>query len=141
MSKICNDATLILRRMSCLQQRDWPDFAAQENKEALEKAATDTFRFTKNILEATKQGNDTKLTKILCQGTTSICQHVTTRNGKDLVYELNLSGASDAFLELATNIEMLLMELLPQHDEALSAPGQDEGLPSMMGNMKLGPPL
>jgi len=58
MSEICNDATRILRVMSCLQQSHWPDFAAQENKEALEKAATDTFRFTKNIIEATKQGND-----------------------------------------------------------------------------------
>jgi hypothetical protein len=30
------------------------------------------------------------------------------------------------------------MELLLEHDEALSAPGQDEGLSSMMGKMKLG---
>jgi hypothetical protein len=42
----------------------------------------------------------------------SILQHVTARNSKFSDYDLNLSGAGDAFLELAPNMKTLLLEIL-----------------------------
>ena len=53
----------------------------------------------------------------------------------------SLSGAGDAFLELATNIETLLSDLLLRKEEALNALGQEDVLSNMMGKMNLVPQL
>ncbi|KAF2677932.1 hypothetical protein K458DRAFT_446679 [Lentithecium fluviatile CBS 122367] len=141
LSGICNDTTLILHQMSRLQHRGWPDSVTRKNEAILKEAATDTLQFTENLLRAVKQGNDTRLAKIIRRGAKSILQRVTVRSGKLSEYELDLSGAGDAFLELAMNIETLLSDLLLGKEEALSALGQEEVLSSMMGKMNLAPQL
>lgn len=137
LGEICNDATLILRQMSRLQDRNWPDSVAWKNKAALKEATSDTVQFAETMLKATTQGNDTELTKIIRRGATSILEHVTDGSAKQPGYELDLSGAGDAFVELATKIEALLLDLLLTKEEALNALGQEEALSRMMGQMSL----
>jgi hypothetical protein len=127
--------------MSRLRNRGWPDSVAWRNEAALKEAATDTLQFAKNLLNAAKQGNDTQLAKIIWRGTRTILERVTVGSGKRLEHELDLSGAGDAFLELATNIETLLSGLLPWKEEALNTLGQEEVLSSMMDKMNLVPQL
>jgi hypothetical protein len=127
--------------MSRLRRRGWPDSVAWRNEAALTEAATDTLQFAENLLKAAKQANDTQLAKIIWRGARSILERVTVGSGKQPEHELDLSGAGDAFLELATNIETLLSDLLLGKDVALDALGQEEILSSMMGKMNLAPQL
>ena len=127
--------------MSRLQHRGWPDFVAWRNEAALKQAAIDTLQLAENLLKAAKQGNDTQLAKIIRQGARSSLKRVTVGSGNRPEYELDLSGAGDAFLELATNIETLLSDLLLGKEVTLNALGQEEALWSMMGKMNLAPQL
>jgi hypothetical protein len=141
LSEICNDATLILRQMSRLQHIGWPGSVAWRNDAALNKAATDTIQFAQNTLKAAKPSNNTQIVKIVLQGANSIRECVAVKNGERPEYELDLRGACDAFLNLATNIEMLLSDLLQQKETVLNALGQEDELSSMLGKMNLAPQL
>ena len=137
LSEICNNATLILSQMSRLQHRGWPDSVAWKNEAALKEAASDTIQFVETLFKAAKKGNDTELAKIVRKGAGSILDHVAGGSEKQPGYELDLSGAGDGFLELATEIETLLLDLLLKKEEALNALGQEEVLSGMMGQMNL----
>lgn len=137
LSEICNDVTLILSQMSRLQHRGWPDSVAWKNEAALKKAASDTVQFSESLLKAVKQDNGTELAKTIRRGAKSILEHVTGGSAKQPEYEIDLSGAGDAFLTLATEIETLLWDLLLKKEKALNALGQEEVLSSMMGQMNL----
>jgi len=104
-----------------LVHRGWPDSVAWKNEAALKEAADDTLRFAENLLKAATQGNDAQLAKIILRGASSILEHVTVESGKPPVYKFDLRGAGDAFLELATDIETLLSDLLFEDDEFMSS--------------------
>jgi len=139
LSEICNDTTLILHQMSRLRYRGWPDSVAWKNNAALMKTATDTLQFAENLRKAAKQGSD--LAKIIRRGARSILEHVTVESDNRPEYEIDLSGAGEAFLELATNIETLLSDLLLEKKKKLNALGQEEVLSSLMGKVSLAPQL
>ncbi|KAF7549120.1 hypothetical protein G7Z17_g6607 [Cylindrodendrum hubeiense] len=139
LSKVCNDSSLILRQMSRLQHRDWPDFAVKRNEAALKEAAVCTLDFAENLVKAAKHGNDMQLARIIKKRTSSLLKHITVEGGRQPRHELDLSGASDEFLKLATNIETLLLDLLLEKEEALNSLGQEEVLSNLMGKMNLAP--
>ncbi|KAH7123592.1 hypothetical protein B0J11DRAFT_487829 [Dendryphion nanum] len=139
LSEKCNNATLILRQMSRLQDTGWPDSVAWRNEKALEKAASETLGFVKDLLRVAKRSNSTQLAEIIQRGANSIRERVTPRSGKHLVYELDLSGAGDDFLDLATDIETLLSDLLPETETPANVAEQEEGLSDMMSRMNLMP--
>jgi hypothetical protein len=103
------------------------------------KTATDTLQFAENLRKAAKQGSD--LAKIIRRGARSILEHVTVESDNRPEYEIDLSGAGEAFLELATNIETLLSDLLLEKKKKLNALGQEEVLSSLMGKVSLAPQL
>ena len=119
--------------MSCLQKRGWPDSIAWKNEAALKGAATNTLQFAKNLLKAAEQSYNSRLAKIIWPAARSICERVTVGSGTQPEHKLDLSGASEAFLELATDIESLLSDLLLESEEDLS------GMMDMMGRVNLGP--
>jgi hypothetical protein len=123
--------------MSRVLHRGWPESVAWKNDAALEEAGTDTLQCAKNLRRAGKLGNNTQLTKIIRQGAMSILKCVTVASDKWPKHELDLSGAGDAFLDLAMNIETLLSNLLSEKEEALNALGQEEMLSRMMAKVNL----
>lgn len=137
LSEICNDATLILRQMFRLQHKGWPDSVAWKNKAALEEAASDTFRFAKDLLKATGPGKHTPFAEIVQEGASFLLGSVMSRRGRRLEYELDFNKACDAFLKMATNVETLLMGLLLEEEKALYALGQEDLLSSKMERMAL----
>ncbi|KAJ4986358.1 hypothetical protein SVAN01_08175 [Stagonosporopsis vannaccii] len=130
LSEICNDASLVLRRMDSLCKQGWPDSVAWKNEIALEKSANDTYKAMWSLLNAAKYANRQRLLSIIRKGAQSIFDCTT-------VDELDLEGASSAFLKLATDIEALLSDLWPEKEEALGPSEQEEMLSSRMGNMTL----
>ncbi|KAK1984905.1 hypothetical protein LZ30DRAFT_710210 [Colletotrichum cereale] len=146
LSEKCNDASLILRQMHRLQKRGWPESVAWKNEAALKQAAADTYRFTIDTYQFVKRPetkasrplNETPLAKTLRQNLELIFQRVTVvRRDKD--YDLNLGGAANDFLELAVNIETLLLNLLSEKEGALDAQGQEDVLSGMLSGMTITP--
>lgn len=137
LSEICNDATLILRQMFRLQCIGWPESVAWKNKTALKKAASDTVWFIENLRTAAKPSKDTRFAEIIRQGASFLFESVMSGSGRRPEYELDLNKAGDAFLNIATNIETLLMDLLLERNKALYALGEEEILSSKMGMMTL----
>lgn len=129
LSEICNNASLILRRMTHIFKRGWPDFVAEINELALETGAIDTYRVTRSLLRAAKHANGQRLSRVIQQGAESILDSLT-------VDELDLELASSAFLGLATNIEALLSDLWLEKSETHISE-QEEALLSRMGNLTL----
>ncbi|KAK1972510.1 hypothetical protein LY78DRAFT_650505 [Colletotrichum sublineola] len=140
LSEKCNDASLLLRQMLRLQERGWPDSVAWKNEAALEKAAADTYRFTvdtyqfvkKPTTKAPKPPNETPLAGTLRKNLDLIFQHVTELQPRK-EYDLDLHGAANRFLELAVDIETLLLNLLLEKEAALDA------LSGMLSGMTLTP--
>lgn len=131
LSEICNDATLILREMIRLQHKGW------KNKAALKKAASDTFRFANDLLIATEPGKCMQFAEIIREGASFLLESVTSGSGRRLEYELDFNKAWVVFLEMATNIETLLMDLLLEEEKALHDLGQQESLSENMKRMTL----
>jgi hypothetical protein len=117
-----------------LQDEGWPDSVAWKNVAALDDVAINTQRSMSDLLRAVEQGNGMQLADIVRQGAKSILQCVSPRSN-----EINLSKASDNFLELAMNIETLLSDLLLEEEETPDGLGPEEVLSSMLGNMNLAP--
>ncbi len=121
-----------------LQQRGWPDCVARINEAALEQAVIDTLQCAESLLKVVKQCKDTQLAEIIRRGAKSL-ERVTVGGGNHPEYELDLIGAGDTFLELATDIETLLSDLLPGKEVALNVLRQEEALSNMMNKMNLAP--
>ncbi|KAJ5496428.1 hypothetical protein N7463_008415 [Penicillium fimorum] len=136
LSELCNDVTLILRQMSHLQSKGWSSYIASNNA-ALKKAASDTFKFTEDLLKATEPSKNAQFAEIIQKGARFLRECVPTRNGRLIEYQLDFSKSSDAFLNIATNIETLLMDLLLEEEKHLHSLGQEETLSSQMGRMTL----
>lgn len=136
-SKVCNDAALILHQMSRLQCRGWPDFVARKNVTALKKATSDTLQLIKNLRRATDNSRDSQFAEIIRRGAGSIQRSLNIGGGKRPEYVLDLDKASGAFLTTATAIETLLMELLLEKEEALYDLWREDLLSSKMGTMTL----
>ncbi|KAJ5815545.1 hypothetical protein N7474_007322 [Penicillium riverlandense] len=137
LSESCNDATLILRQMFRLQRKGWHERVAWKNKAALNEAASGTIRFTENLRKASKPGKVSQFAEIIRQGAGILHESVMIGRGGRSEYELDLKGAGDSFLTIATNIETLLMDLLLEEEKALCALGQEEILSSEMRRMTL----
>ncbi|KAM5528578.1 hypothetical protein FOXYSP1_19059 [Fusarium oxysporum f. sp. phaseoli] len=138
LSTKCNDTSLILRQMSRLQRRGWPDSVAWKNEAAIRDAAVSTLQFTENIRRTPARTNDARLVKSIRHCAKSCQEHVViSGSGRRPEYELDLCKTRDAFLQLATEIEALLLDFLLRKDK--KALRQEEVLSSMMGKMNLLP--
>lgn len=126
--------------MSRLEDRGWPDSVDWLNRLALEKAATNTNRFTnyfRHFRGASTADKNTQLAKIIQDGETSLRKSITRRHGERSEYKLDLNKAADAFLGIATDIEALLMDLLVDKNKELDTVREEEILSSKMGLMAL----
>jgi hypothetical protein len=118
LSEICNDASLILREMFRLKLKSWPKFAVLKNETALKEAASDTVRVAKDLLKAAEPGKDTQFGRIIQEGARFLLKSVTIGRGRRLEYELDFNKAWNAFLNIATDIETLLTDLLLEEEKA-----------------------
>ncbi|KAK2049564.1 hypothetical protein LZ31DRAFT_513884 [Colletotrichum somersetense] len=149
-SEKCNDANLILRQMLRLKERGWLEsevWKERKNKAALEQAAADTSQFTigtYNFVKrpatkaATPPPQETPLATTLRQSLDSISECVTVGQPRKKI-ELDLHGAANGFLQLAVNIETLLLDLLCKKEAALQPQGQEDLLSEQLGGLTLGP--
>ncbi|OGE54745.1 hypothetical protein PENARI_c005G09013 [Penicillium arizonense] len=142
LSEIFNDVTLILRQMSRLRLRSkgWPKYVASINKAALKQAAIDTRRFTVD-LKATEPSKNAQFAEIIQKGASVLSEIIMRRDGWPLEDRLDFNETSEAFLNIATNIETLLMDLLLEEERDLHALGQEQTLSIKMGRMTLAPVL
>jgi hypothetical protein len=132
LSEKCNDMSLLLRQMWCLQQIGWPKLFAGENEAAMKDAVDSTAVFSNIIIGVKANTNDVQLVKFI-RHCARACQEHTARS----IDKIDLVKIGDAFLGLATEIETLLLDsYLRKKEKALIL---DEGLSDMMGKMKLGP--
>jgi hypothetical protein len=140
LSEICNDVTLILRQMSRLRLRSkgWPKYVASMNKAALKQAARDTRRFTED-LKATGPSKNTQFAEIIQKGASVLSEIIMRGDGRRPEDRLDFNETSEAFLNIATNIETLLMDLLLEEEKDLHALEQEETLSIKMGRMALAP--
>jgi hypothetical protein len=79
--------------------------------------------------------------QIFQKGASFLRESVTIWSGRRRKNQLELNSASDAFLNITTNIETLLMELLLEEENNLNALGQEDTLSRGMERMKLEPVL
>lgn len=119
-----------------LQRKGWPQSVASKNETALKQAASATVQFIESLRSADKPGKDTQFMKIIRQGTKLLFESVMSGSGSRPEYELDLNKAGDAFLNIATDIETLLMDLLLEEEKTLYVSGQGE-ISSMMERMAL----
>jgi hypothetical protein len=138
LSELCNDANLILRQMSRLQTKGW--LKPMENA-ALKQAAIDTLTFTDELQKVAKNSRNAQFVQIFQKGASFLRESTKKWSGRRLKNQLELNSASDAFLNIATNIETLLMELLLEEENNLNALGQEDTLSRGMERMKLEPVL
>ncbi|OHW89421.1 hypothetical protein CSPAE12_11972 [Colletotrichum incanum] len=145
LSEKCNDASLILRQMLRLKDRGWPKSVAWKNEAALKVAATDTYRFAidtyhfvKRPLKGAESPNDKPLVKTLRQNLDLILKRVTVVRPRR-EYDLDVSGTAAAFLELAVDIETLLLNLVLEKEAVLYAQGEEDLLSGMLSGMTLAP--
>ncbi|GJC77457.1 hypothetical protein ColLi_00295 [Colletotrichum liriopes] len=145
LSEKCNDASLILRQIHRLKERGWPKFVAEQNEAALREAAAttyrfaiDTYHFVKRPTKAAESPNDKPLVKTLRQNLDLIFKRVTVVQPRR-EYDLDVGGAAAAFLELAVDIETLLLNLMLEKEAALYAQGEEDLLSGMLRGMTLAP--
>jgi hypothetical protein len=110
------------------------------NKTALKQAAIDTRRFTED-LKATEPSKNTQFAEIIQKGASVLSDIRMRRNSEPLGDRLDFNETSEAFLNIATDIETLLMDLLLEEEKEVHALGQEETLPIKMGRMTLAPML
>ncbi|GKT43463.1 uncharacterized protein ColSpa_03644 [Colletotrichum spaethianum] len=125
LSEKCNNASLILRQMLRLKERGWPESVAWKNEAALKEAAQDTYRFAidtyrlvKAPTKSAKPLSDPPLAKALRQNLDHIVDCVTVVQPRKEC-DLDVGGAATALLELAVDIETLLLDLLDRREIAL----------------------
>ncbi|GKT55869.1 hypothetical protein ColTof4_11716 [Colletotrichum tofieldiae] len=145
LSEKCNDASLILRQIHRLKERGWPKFVAEQNEAALREAAAttyrfviDTYHFVKRPTKAAELSNDKPLVKTLRQNLDLIFKRITVVQPRR-EYDLDVGGAAAAFLELAVDIETLLLNLMLEKEAALYAQGEEDLLSGMLRGMTLAP--
>ena len=118
--------------MGQLEDGRWPNWAVEENETALEGAATVTLLIMDSLIKVIGQENETRFVPIIEKGAKSILRCVIVRNK-----QLNMREAGNAFLDLAINIEKLLLDLLLEKEKASRALEQEDILLNMMGRMNL----
>ncbi|GJC91481.1 hypothetical protein ColKHC_00307 [Colletotrichum higginsianum] len=114
-----------------------------KNEEALKTATADTYRFaveTKRFLpkptQAAQDFDDVNpLEEIFRKNLDRISECITAVRPR--VYALDLGGAANAFLQLAVDIETMLLELLEQQEEDLIIEGLLQALTSKIDKMSL----
>jgi hypothetical protein len=121
-----------------LQHQGWTNSVAWINEAALEKAASGTLIFTKELFKSTEPSKDTRFAKIIQKGASYLLKSITSVGDRRLQYELDLEQACFTFLRIATDIESLLMDLLLEEEKVLYELGQEEVLSLEMERMKLG---
>ncbi|OBR16274.1 hypothetical protein CH63R_01454 [Colletotrichum higginsianum IMI 349063] len=140
----CNDASLALRQMLRLKNIGWEGSSMTwKNEEALKTATADTYRFaveTKRFLpkptQAAQDFDDVNpLEEIFRKNLDRISECITAVRPR--VYALDLGGAANAFLQLAVDIETMLLELLEQQEEDLIIEGLLQALTSKIDKMSL----
>ncbi|KAK2025649.1 hypothetical protein LX32DRAFT_623988 [Colletotrichum zoysiae] len=148
LSEKCNNANLILRQILRLKELVWQKSEAwkeRKNKAALEQAAADTLHFTIRTNDfvkrpATKASTpppqETPLAATLRQRLDSISKCVTMGQPRKK-FELDLHGAANGFLQLAVDIETLLLDLLCKKEAALHPQGQEDLLSEQLSGLTL----
>ncbi|KAJ6035401.1 hypothetical protein N7499_002553 [Penicillium canescens] len=126
--------------MSRLRSKRWPKYVASMNNAALRQAASDTRRFS-NDLKAAEPSKNAQFAEIIQKGARVLSEIVKRGDGRRLEDKLDFNETSGAFLNIATNIETLLMDLLLEAEKDLHALGQEDTLSSKMGRMTLVPVL
>jgi hypothetical protein len=123
--------------MSRLQSKGRPNYIASRDNAALKRAASDTLRLTDDLLKATDRSKSAHFADIIQKGGSFLLESLSRWSDRRLEYKLDFNKASDAFLNIATNTETLLMDLLLEEEKDLHALGQEEILSSEMGRMTL----
>ncbi|KAL0929716.1 uncharacterized protein CTRU02_215358 [Colletotrichum truncatum] len=141
LSEKCNDASLILGQMHRLKKRGWPDSVAWKNEAALREAGAETDLFVAKTTQAVGAASKNKpLVKILRQNLKNISDLVTTVSTRPRKqFDLNVGDAVAAFLQLAVDVETLLLDLLQKKEDALNSQGQEDILSKQFSKMGLAP--
>jgi hypothetical protein len=119
LSEICNNASLILRRIKSLCEDGWPEWFDKLKTDALQKICEDTGLTMREMLGAAACQRALRISSIMRKGARLVldCVTVDRISGMDT---LDLESASSAFLELATDIETLLSVLLFEKERLIS---------------------
>lgn len=136
LSEHCNDASLLLREMARLQQKDWSESRARDVELSLQDAAGDTADFVKQLRKVVKTAGASQFASIIRRFVDSIpnCIAVKVRNG-DVFPGIELMQGCVAFLDLATEIESLLLKLYEEMTRQNMAVADE--LSSRLENMTL----
>lgn len=118
LSEICNNASLILRRMKSLCEEGWPKWFDKLNTDVLQRNRVNTDLNMRAMLRAADHRTALQISSIMTKGATLIleCIVIDRISGME---ELDLERASSAFLELAVDIENLLSDLLFEREDLL----------------------
>ncbi|KAJ0166319.1 hypothetical protein CTA2_7776 [Colletotrichum tanaceti] len=144
----CNDASLALRQMLRLKNRGWHDSIIAwkpKNEAALKKAAVDTYHFAAgtrrslpNTTPAARDFDDVNpLEEIFQTNLDRISGCITEKQPQELCYALDLGGAANAFLQLAVDLETMLLGLLEQQEVDTIIEGLLQEMTSKIDNMSL----
>jgi hypothetical protein len=134
LSTVCNEASLILRQMSVLSNRGWPERFDEWNKTALRTTMDNTSRF---LVDVPGQACHPRLSLILRRFVFSLRQHVADTGAGDFPLAVHLENTRGCFLSTAQDLETLLGELL---ESELAAPhsGTDvDSLSELLGTLEI----
>ncbi|KAK1590127.1 uncharacterized protein LY79DRAFT_555172 [Colletotrichum navitas] len=146
LSEKCNDASLMLRQMHRLQERGWPESVAWKNEAALEQVAADTYQFATDTYhfvktpasKAARLPIETPLARALRENLDLIFARATVVQRRK-EYDFSLKDAANDFLDLAVEIETLLLNLLQKKEAALNAQGLEDVLSEKLSGLTLAP--
>lgn len=125
LSGLCNNASLVLRKMSELECGTWPPQFEERNMNALRQAATDTLSFTKEPWTVQKWRDNRPRKVTVLDGITLVRACVSpASNG---VFKLDLRKASKAWLNVAVVLEAILgnMQQSKNRGQDINASDQD----------------
>ncbi len=124
LSSLCNDASLILRSMAKLEETGWQAKHDRRNKRALREAAESTYDFTKTKVYRSGWLGNEELRDVIRSAVQAIRRSVDTEGR---TAELDLDQASQAFLDLAEEIEVMLWDLsTPRRDRRRTTTSSDD---------------
>jgi hypothetical protein len=137
LSKMCNDASLILRKILELEKRDWPDWCDEMNTNALQQVADETLEFCEQDYDISGWTSYKTLGVLFLRSVDALSACLQTNdqgNDPEMDYgddpemdygddpemdcgddpEMDYKQASVVFLRLAVGIEEMLGNMLTQ---------------------------
>ncbi|KAI0487615.1 hypothetical protein F4859DRAFT_465688 [Xylaria cf. heliscus] len=105
----CNDASVILRRMSELSRRAWPGPCGARNRQCVSDVASDARRLLGRFIEKPLRTRNRRLRDIFQVGMANLSACFTS---DDSLAMLDLEMLADVFLQMAFSVEEMLGDLL-----------------------------